>query len=135
MLNAYYAGSHEEGMSLVSEFNELPPLQKDIQMVAWNVMDTSAGFGLARLFCIEGQMHNMWSLGVRTIDAQTHIDFFNRLAAFWKQYPSAIGSTWEIEYFSSEAVRAVPDASTAYPHRTVGAQEYVPSPSPRKRPG
>lgn len=98
-------------------------IARNISMVTWNALDNDAGFGLASAFCVDGEMHDMWSLGVRSIDAATHINYFNKLAKFYKDYPSAAGSTWQVEYFPVQAVTAVADNSTAYPHREIRAHE------------
>ena len=67
-------------------------IARNTSMVTWNALDNDAGFGLASAFCVDGEMHDMWSLGARTIDAATHINYFNKLAQFYKDYPSAAGS-------------------------------------------
>lgn len=92
-------------------------------MIKWDAVDDDAGFGLATAFCVNGEKHDMWSLGVRSIDAATHIDYFSKLVQFWEAYPSASGTTWQVEYFPIQAVTAVADASTAYPHREISAHE------------
>lgn len=70
-------------------------IARNISMAAWNALDNDAGFGLAGACCVDGEMHDMWSLGVRTIDAAAHINYFNKLAQFYKDYPDAEGSTWQ----------------------------------------
>ncbi|RAK71698.1 FAD-binding oxidoreductase [Aspergillus fijiensis CBS 313.89] len=124
LLNAVYPGPEQEGLDLLAPFLNLTYLERNISMITWDAVDADAGFGLAKAFCVNGEKHDMWSLGVRTIDAATHIAYFNQLAQFWSDYPAASGSTWQVEYFPVQAVTAVADASTAYPHREIRAHEY-----------
>ncbi|KAJ5783898.1 CAZyme family AA7 [Penicillium psychrosexuale] len=123
LLNAVYPGAEQEGLDLLAPFLNLTSIQRNITMIKWDAVDDDAGFGLATAFCVNGEKHDMWSLGVRSIDAATHIDYFSKLVQFWEDYPSASGTTWQVEYFPIQAVTAVADDSTAYPHREISAHE------------
>ncbi|KXG46525.1 FAD-binding, type 2 [Penicillium griseofulvum] len=123
LLNAVYPGPKEEGLDLIAPFLDLTSIQRNISMVNWDAVDDAAGFGLATAFCVNGEKHDMWSVGVRSIDAATHIDYFNKLVKFWEDFPSASGSTWQVEYFPIQAITAISDDSTAYPHREISAHE------------
>jgi hypothetical protein len=92
-------------------------------VINWDAINEAAGFGLVTEFCVKGQKHDLWAAGVRSIDATTHINFFNKLVQFWNDYPSASGSAWQVEYFPIQAVTAIADDSTAYPHRQISAHE------------
>lgn len=115
-------------MDLISGFTKLPALRKDIRMVTWDVMGSIPlpDSAWARSTALTGRC----IICGRSVCAEStprYINFFHNFAAFWEKYPSAVGSTWEIELFFSKAVRAAPDASTAYPypHRMISAQQYV----------
>ncbi|OQE10144.1 hypothetical protein PENFLA_c090G01387 [Penicillium flavigenum] len=123
LLNAVYPGPEQEGLDLIAPFLNLTSIQRNITMVNWDAVDYAAGFGLGAAFCVNGENHNMWSVGVRSIDAKTHIDYFNKLVQFWNEYPAASGSTWQVEYFPIQAITAIVDDSTAYPHRQITAHE------------
>ncbi|KAJ9254992.1 CAZyme family AA7 [Paecilomyces variotii] len=123
LLNAVYPGPEHEALNLIQPFMDIPYIEKNISLVSWDMVDSSAGFGLGSMFCVDGQMHDMYSVGVKTLDLQTHLDYFNNLTAFYENYPSASGSAWEIEFFPIQAIEAVPDFLTAYPHRAIRAQE------------
>ncbi|KAI9368962.1 hypothetical protein BJX61DRAFT_521534 [Aspergillus egyptiacus] len=123
LLNAVYPGPEEEGLELLAPFLNLTYIQRNISMTTWPALNYDAGFGLGSAFCVDGEKHNMWSLGVRQIDAATHIEYFNTLAQFYMDYPSAAGSTWQVEHFPVQAVTAVPDSDTAYPHREIRAHQ------------
>ncbi|KAJ5951539.1 FAD-binding type 2 [Penicillium vulpinum] len=123
LLNAVYPGPKHEALDLIAPFLNLPYLKRNISMVTWDVLDYEIVFGLAPVFCTNGDKHDMWSVGVRSIDVTTHINFFNKLAQFWKDYPAASGSSWQLDYFPIQAVTAIADDSTAYPHRQISTQE------------
>lgn len=80
------------------------------------------GFGSTGV-CVDGEMHSMYSVGVKTLDLQTHLNYFNSLAAFYKRFPAAAGSIWQIELFPTQAVKAVPNFVTVYPHRDIQFHE------------
>ncbi|RAH54231.1 FAD-dependent oxidase [Aspergillus piperis CBS 112811] len=121
ILNAAYAGPKSEGLAHLQPFLDLPYHKRNITQLTWNVLDTSALFGMDADFCIDGDMHNLWALGVARIDVPTHIAFFNTMVDFYYAYPEATGSSYEIEFFSTQAVRAVKDEETAYPYRDITA--------------
>ncbi|CAG7946347.1 unnamed protein product [Penicillium nalgiovense] len=123
LFNAVYAGSKQEGLNLIAPFLDLTYIQRNISMINWDAISEAAGFGLVPEFCVKGQKYDLWSAGVRSIDATTHINFFNKLVQFWNDYPSASGSAWQVEYFPVQAVTAIADDSTAYPHRQISAHE------------
>lgn len=123
-LNAVYAGDEAEGLELLRPFMNLSHIQRNITMITWGALIFEAGWGAVKdLFCVDGQKQDMWSLGVRRLDVQTHINYFNKLATFWSEYPEAGGSIWQIEYFPTQATTAIADALTAYPHRLISAHE------------
>ena len=122
ILNAVYAGPREQGLALLKPFFDLNPVVQEIKTVPWNRVVTTAGFGLNSAFCTKGNIHSMYSLGIKNIDVATHASVFERMVQFYDDYPDARGSTLEIEFFPTQAVVAVPDAATAYPWRDVQAQ-------------
>lgn len=123
LLNAVYPGPEQEALHLIQPFMDIPYIKRNISQVNWDMLDSSARFGLGAAFCVDGEMHNMYSVGVKTLDLQTHLNYFNNLATFYKKFPSAAGSTWQVEFFPTEAVKSVPNSLTAYPHRTIRAHE------------
>ncbi|KAJ5932126.1 hypothetical protein N7516_006615 [Penicillium verrucosum] len=123
LLNAVYPGPKQKGLNLLAPFLDLAYIERNITMIHWDAINEVAGFGLGKEFCVKGQKFDLWSAGVRSIDATTHINFFNKLVQFWHDYPSASGSAWQVEYFPTQAVTAIADDSTAYPHRQINAHE------------
>jgi hypothetical protein len=100
---------------------DLPYLKRNITQLTWDVLDSSALFGLDADFCINGGLHDLWALGIKTFDVPTHVDFFTKMVNFMNENPGAAGTSYEIEFFSAKAVQAVPDSATAYPHRDITA--------------
>ncbi|TAQ85517.1 hypothetical protein B7494_g6173 [Chlorociboria aeruginascens] len=119
ILNAAYAGPEDEGLAIIQPFLDLPFLERNITQLTWNVLDTSALFGLDAGFCINGGLHNMWALGVGTIDVPTHVAFFTVIVDFLNANPDVRTTSYEVEFFASEGIIAVPDDATAYPHRDI----------------
>lgn len=121
ILNAVYVGPQDEGLALIKPFLDLNPIVQEIRTVPWNRVLTTAGFGLNAGFCIKGNIHSMFSLGIKNIDVATHTSVFEKMVQFYDDFPAARGSTLEIEFFPNQAVVAVPDSATAFPWRDVQA--------------
>lgn len=62
-------------------------------------------------------MQNVYGGGVKTYDISTFERFFYDLNNFYMSHPSAQGSAFFIDYLPWQAVRAISDEETAYPHR------------------
>jgi hypothetical protein len=100
---------------------DLPYYERNITQLNWNVLVSSAVFGLDAIWCIDGGLHHMWTVGLSKWDVPTHINIFNQMMDFLDEYPVANSSSYWIEFFPTEAVLAVPDDETAYPHRDINA--------------
>ncbi|RFU27488.1 hypothetical protein B7463_g8856, partial [Scytalidium lignicola] len=125
ILNAAYAGPEEEGLAILKPFIDLQYLERNLTQLTWDVLDSSAGFGLDAEFCITGGLHSLWAVGVAQIHVPTHIAFFNSIISFLDQYPDARTTSYEIEFFATQAVQAVPDDATAYPYRDIAAHVMI----------
>lgn len=112
-------------MDLIQPFLDLKPIAEEISTIPWNRLITTAGFGLDAAFCVNGGIHSMYGLGIKTIDVTTHVSVFDQMADFYATTPAARGSTLEMEYFPTQAVVAVPQDATAYPWRGFLANMYV----------
>lgn len=121
ILNAAYAGPEAEARTLLQPFIDLPYLQRNLTQLTWDVLDSSALFGLDSAFCVTGGLHSLWAVGVAQIDVPTHVAFFTDIVGFLNDHPDARTTSYEIEFFATEAVQAVPDDATAYPYRDIAA--------------
>jgi hypothetical protein len=61
-------------------------------------------------------------MGVKTLDEATFKKFTADFTSFFYQFPVARGSLFFLEFFPTQAVMAVPDDATAYPHRDITGQ-------------
>jgi hypothetical protein len=63
----------------------------------------------------------MWSIGVKQWDVLTHVAQFTSWVDLIAENPGLNASSYWIEYFPTQAVQAVSDDETAYPHRNIAA--------------
>lgn len=117
-----YAGPSVEGEKLLQPFIDLKPTAQRISTVPWNRYLATALFESEPFFCAKGDVHSIYSAGVKNFDVETHISAFNELAQFYSTTPAARESSILIEFFANQAVVAVPSESTAYPWRDIQAQ-------------
>lgn len=70
-------------------------------------------------------MQNVYGGAIKTYDILAFQSLFADLNNFYSSYPEAQGTTFFIEHFAWQAVRAVKDEETANPHRDITAHLYV----------
>lgn len=63
----------------------------------------------------------MWSIGIKQWDVPTHVAQFTSWVDLITENPGLNASSYWIEFFPTQAVEAVPDDETAYPHRDIAA--------------
>ncbi|KAM0796584.1 FAD-dependent oxidase [Usnea florida] len=114
-----YGGPLSEAEALLEPLISANPSLKNITAVPWKSLVSSAFFGAepADSTCTKDLVQNVYGGGIKTYDIPTFQTFFYDLNNFYMEYPSAQGSVFFIEHFPWQAVRAVSDEETAYPHR------------------
>ncbi len=86
--------------------------------VPWNKLIETSFFGMDSTACQTGQYINMYSIGLKHADASTFVSYFNDMDAFSRSNPD-IHTVFVTHRFPTQAVVAVADEATAYPHREV----------------
>lgn len=124
-LNAVYAGPKEEGLKLLQPLLDLPVLEKNITQVTWDVLAASAAFGESAGSCVPGTRSQYSGLGIAQWDVPTHMKVFDQWINLVQNYPAANSSIYWVEFFPNQAIIAVPDKETAYPHRNIRAHVYA----------
>ena len=66
--------------------------------------------------CTPNQHINVYTLALKQIDPPTFDSFYTRIMEMWQKYPDYQGRLL-IERFPNDAVKAVPDAETAFAWR------------------
>lgn len=123
VVNAVYAGPTDEGTKLVQPLIDATPLLQNISTVTWNNVLSSAFFGTAPkdATCTKQLYRDVYGLGIKTYDVQTYDTYLSNLQVLYQEYPATQSSVFFIEMFPTQAVRAVSDNATAYPHRDITA--------------
>jgi hypothetical protein len=96
---------------------DLNPPVADVKDIPWNRVNTVAGFGLDAQVCAPEKILSIYSANLKQITAETFVSAFEKMAAFYEQYPDARASTVTLEGFPTGRVNAIPDDSSAYPWR------------------
>ncbi|KAL8665054.1 MAG: hypothetical protein Q9202_002610 [Teloschistes flavicans] len=115
-VNALYYGSKEQAAAYLDPFSTIGPILSNITTVPWNKELDAAFFGSTNGACVRHNNVNIYSLALQQTDVATWTSHFDSLAAFYKQYPTYQGR-FLAERYPTQAVEAVPDSKTAYPHR------------------
>jgi hypothetical protein len=111
------------GLPLIQPLIDAHPNLKNITMVTYNNLLTSAFFGTApkNAPCTKGLDRTVYGVGIKSYDIPTFATYFQNLQKLFTQYPAAQSSVFFIEAFPKQAVIAIPDSTTAYPHRDINA--------------
>ena len=96
----------------------LDPVLTRTKTVPWNHLIENCYFGIDNTACKTGNYINMFSVGIKQTDTQTFESYFEDLTAFSRRNPG-INSHLVIHRFPTQAVQAVADNETAYPHRDI----------------
>jgi hypothetical protein len=126
MINANYFGPVDEGMRYLDPFIALGPSETEILTVPWNRVTSTSYFRLDEKACKKGQYINMYSIGRNRTDVSIYESFFDDLTDFYSENPDIL-TFFVIHRFPTQAVLAVPDEETAYPHRHLKMHMYVSS--------
>lgn len=128
VINAAYAGSLVEGTALIQPLIDLHPIRQNITQVPWKDLVSASLFAAEGSLpnpCVKGGHQNIYGGSIKTYDISTFQNFMANLETFYHSYPNARGSTWFIEHFANQAVKAVPADETAYPWRDITAHLFV----------
>ncbi|OCL02959.1 FAD-binding domain-containing protein [Glonium stellatum] len=121
-INAVYAGPLSEGTALIQPILSANPIRQNITMVPWGSYINATFWGAGQFGCPKRFNANVYGGSVKTYDIPTFQKFFSDWNGFLKANPAAQEqSVFFIETFPTQAVRAVPDNTTAYPHRDITA--------------
>ncbi|EPE25298.1 FAD-binding protein [Glarea lozoyensis ATCC 20868] len=123
VVNAVYAGLMSDGLPLIQPLIDANPSMKSISVVTYNNLISSAFFGTAPKsgICTKGLNRSVYGVGIKTFHIPTFIEYFQNLQHLYSEYPAAQSSVFFIESFPKQAVVAVPNDATAYPHRGTNA--------------
>jgi len=123
VVNAAYAGPISDGLPLIQPLIDAHPSLKNISVVTWNNLLSSAFFGTAPKngICTKGLDRSVYGVGIKRFDIPTIVGYFENLQSLYAQYPAAQSSVFFIESFPKQAVIAVSKNATAYPHRDINA--------------
>ncbi|KAI1499777.1 hypothetical protein F5X99DRAFT_410694 [Biscogniauxia marginata] len=112
-----YAGPRQEALRVMAPMLALRPSVTIISDVPWNRLNTETGFGSDAETCIPDKLLSIYTANLRTFSSPTFSSVFEKMAAFFDEYPDARGSNVLIENFPNQATKSVPDDATAYPWR------------------
>lgn len=124
-------GPEAEGRAAIQQALDLQPPLSSVRMVPWAQIISSQGFGMwDTAFCLGTADRAIYSVNVRELHAATYATIFSKMRQFYRQHPTARGSTIAMEMWPNQAAMKVPNEETAYPWRDARANMYVAAPSP-----
>lgn len=89
--------------------------------ILWNKLLETAIDGFGTALCDTNKYRDFYSVNVRSLSGSTYQTSVEKLAAFYRSHPDALGSFINFEIFPSQAAQALGSNSTAYPWRdTIG---------------
>ncbi|KAK3687416.1 hypothetical protein B0T22DRAFT_489312 [Podospora appendiculata] len=123
VVNAVYHGPQSLGLPLIQPLIAAGPIRQSITTVAYKDLLSASFFGMGGDTgpCTRHAKRDVYGLGLRTVDVPTVQGYVANLSALFAAHPEYRDSVFFIEAFPSQAVRAVPDGATAYPHRDINA--------------
>ena len=121
IFNAVYAGPQKAGIPLIQPILNLHPTVQNISMIPWKDVTAQSLFNGDPLACTKGGLHNLYGMGLKTFDVATFKKFTADFTNFFYKFPGARNSFFFLEHFPTQAVLAVPDDATAYPHRDISS--------------
>lgn len=119
LVNAAYSGPISEAKTLLQPLLATGPTIQKIESVAWGALVSTAFLGAepANTTCPDGFVQDVYGGGLKTYDIPAFNNFLTHLNNLYVSKPGTQGSVFFIEHFPWQAVRAVQDDETAYPHR------------------
>ncbi|KAH7304071.1 hypothetical protein B0I35DRAFT_363902 [Stachybotrys elegans] len=117
LVNIVFAGPEEEGRAIVAQYLPLAIAQITDETVTWPEVASTALMGGIEAGCATGARSNSYNVMVRRLDRELLPELFASFAEFVTANPLASTSTVMIESFAQQAVQALPDDYSAFPHR------------------
>ncbi|KAI2643564.1 Glucooligosaccharide oxidase [Xylaria nigripes] len=116
IVNWVYIGPEGDAERFIAPLRQLNPISSSVSMVPYNKLVATAAGGLGDSICSQTKIN---SLGVnyKNLDSRTFKHVFSQLSDFYNAFPDGRTSTVEMEIFSNDAVKKVPNHATAYPWR------------------
>ena len=127
LVNVAYPGPISEAKTLLQPLLAAGPTIQKIESVTWDVLISTAFLGAepANTTCPDGFVQDVYGGGLKTYNVSALKTFLSDLNNLYVSQPGTQGSVFFIEHFPWQAVRAVPDEETAYPHRDFTAHLWV----------
>lgn len=106
-------------MKIIQPLYDLNPVKAEKSVIPWSQLVPTSAFGAdSWVWCKESDVpRTMIATNTKRLDATTMKNMFSKMAAFYQANPDARLTTIELEVFNSDAMKAVPADSTAYPWR------------------
>ncbi|KAI4235936.1 MAG: hypothetical protein L6R40_006304 [Gallowayella cf. fulva] len=120
-VNAVFYGTEAQAKPYLDPINALKPILSNTSSVPWNKQLEVAFFGATSGACARRNRVNIYSLALKKTDVATWTAHFDELADFYLKYPGYQGR-FLAERYATQAVLAVPESTTAYPHRQARIQ-------------
>ncbi|KAI0184711.1 hypothetical protein EV127DRAFT_443582 [Xylaria flabelliformis] len=112
-----YLGPRDAGLKEFQPLYDLKPIISEATVYPYNTIIQSVAGGADAYICLDGGIHDVYTVNARNLSASTYISVFGQFSALLANYPEFQGSDIQVAVFPNNAAMAVPDASTAYPWR------------------
>ncbi|PHH87957.1 hypothetical protein CDD83_8171 [Cordyceps sp. RAO-2017] len=116
-VNIVYPGPPDKGRRFRQLYSALSSNYTE-QMTAWAKLADVALPGVVLAGCPKGKPHDQYSILTENLSASALASAHDSLSAFARQHPAANGSSIFIETFGQRALKAIPQDSSAFPHRS-----------------
>ncbi|KAI1334906.1 hypothetical protein F5Y15DRAFT_399674 [Xylariaceae sp. FL0016] len=112
-----YLGTEVSGMQEFQRLYDLNAIVSDVQVYPYSTVIQSVAGGADAFICLDGAIHDVYTVNARNLSAPTYIKVFDEVSNFFEEYPTFRTSTIQIAVFPNDAAVAVSDDATAYPWR------------------
>ncbi|KAI9674806.1 MAG: hypothetical protein M1817_001710 [Caeruleum heppii] len=119
VVNFVYAGSQTDGQPWIQPWRDLEPVVLTEANFTWAELPYRTGNGLIAAWCEKGGFKHTYSNNIRVFNTQTMRNVYTSWGNFLEANPNMNRTVFLFEVYGQQAVRAVTERSTAYPHRRV----------------
>ncbi|KAI5866018.1 hypothetical protein GGS23DRAFT_364536 [Durotheca rogersii] len=116
LVNLVFAGPEAKGKQLAKPFIDLSTSTVE-SLLTWVDLPTKGAGGFNNVQCIKGRRNSLYGLTQKVIDRDSVLEMAEDFDALVQANPALSSSAFLVESFGVQAIDALPDNFSAFPHR------------------